>query len=80
VTGAIFIADLRQIDFSALTPFFLETALDADSLDSLRAARAYCREKKLGMIEASDMVVPLTNQCTTDDTNLRAPLLDKMER
>jgi len=57
----------------------LETALDADSLDSLRAALAYCRAKKLGMIEASDVVVPLTNQCMTDDKNLRAPYLGKME-
>ena len=78
-TGSILNADLRQIDFSASTLFFLDTALDADSLDSLRAALAYCREKKLGMIEASDRVVPLTNQCMTDDTNLRVPFLGKME-
>lgn len=57
----------------------LETALDSDSLDSLRAALDYCRQNKLAMIEAADVVVPFTNQCMTDDKNLRAPFLGKME-
>jgi hypothetical protein len=39
----------------------------------------HCRQHKLGIIEASDVVVPFADQCVTDYDNLRAPFLEKME-
>jgi hypothetical protein len=57
----------------------LETAFDADGLASLWAALRYCRENGLGMIEASDVVVPVGGECYTDQANMRAPFLGKME-
>jgi len=56
----------------------LQTAFDADGLASLRAALAYCRVKKLGMIEASDIVVPFSGESLTEIKNMRAPFLGKM--
>lgn len=57
----------------------LETLVDEDGLESLRAAMKYCLERGLGMIEASDVVVPIADECMTEFENLRAPFLDKME-
>ena len=57
----------------------LATAFDEDGLESLRAALHYCRSNRLGMIEASDVVVPIADKCCTDESNLRAPFLGKME-
>ncbi|HEY2585972.1 MAG TPA: hypothetical protein VGI81_09445 [Tepidisphaeraceae bacterium] len=57
----------------------LETIVDEDALESLRAALQYCAAHNLGMIEASDVVVPFSGQCLTRYTNLRATFLDKMD-
>lgn len=57
----------------------LEAFFDEDGLGSLHAALRYCREHDLGMFEASDVVVPLSNECYTDHANMRAPFLGKLE-
>ena len=45
---------------------------DQDGLASLDAALRYCRERGLGMFEASDVVVPLSDECYTDHANMCA--------
>jgi hypothetical protein len=57
----------------------LDLAFDSDGLKSVRAALHFCAEKNLGMIEASDVVVPISNDCFTDQANMRAPFLGMMD-
>ena len=57
----------------------LETFVDEESLESLRAVMRYCRDRELGLIEATDLVVPFSGECVSNHANLRAPFLDKME-
>lgn len=57
----------------------LETIIDEEALGSLRAVLQYCEAHNLGMIEATDVVVPISGQCLTKYANLRAPFLDKMD-
>jgi len=49
----------------------LETVVDEEGLSSLRAVLEYCSANNLGMIEASDVVVPISSQCLTKYSNLR---------
>jgi hypothetical protein len=56
----------------------LETVLDDEGLESLRSALNYCRTHGLGMIEASDVVVPAADQCISDFGNLRAQFMNRM--
>jgi len=58
----------------------IRTAFDEDGLESLGAALGYCRSKQLGLIEAADVVVPISNRCVTDESNLRAPFLRNVDR
>lgn len=53
----------------------LETIFDDDGLEALRSALDYCLQHQLGMIEASDVVVPIANQCISDSSHLRAKFI-----
>jgi hypothetical protein len=57
----------------------LETVVDEESLQSLRAVMRCCREHALGLIEATDLVVLFSGQCVSNYDNLRAPFLNRME-
>jgi hypothetical protein len=57
----------------------LETLVDEESLESLRAVTRYCREHGLGLVEATDLVVPFSGECVSNYDNLRAPFLNRME-
>ena len=51
---------------------------DEQGLDSLRRAIAYASANGLGLMEASDLVVPM-GQASTDTDNLRAHFLDNVD-
>ena len=53
----------------------LSDIFDEKNLESLFAAWDYAHDNKLGLMEASDLVVPLTQQFSTFPDNLRAHYL-----
>jgi hypothetical protein len=55
-------------------------SFDEDCLDSLRRAIAYARERGLGLMEATDLVVPFSGEAYTDTDNLRAHFLKNVDR
>jgi hypothetical protein len=52
---------------------------DDEGFDSLLRALAYAAEHGLGLMEASDLVVPISNEGFTDPDNMRAHFLDNEE-
>lgn len=52
---------------------------NADGFDALQRALRYARERRLGLVEASDVVVPFANTCYTDYENLRAKFLGRLD-
>ena len=52
---------------------------DDDGLDSLRRAIAYAVSRRLGLMEAADLVVPFAGEGVTDLDNLRAHFLERLE-
>jgi hypothetical protein len=52
---------------------------DADGYDSLQRAMAYALEHQLGLMEATELVVPMENQGFTDLDNLRAHFLKNVD-
>jgi hypothetical protein len=55
------------------------TPFESDNFKSLLAALNYAKANNLGLMEASDLVVPISNQCASDFNKLRAPFLKKMD-
>jgi hypothetical protein len=54
-------------------------AFDEDGLDSLRRGIAYARARGLGLMEATDLVVPFANEFYTDADNMRAHFLKNVD-
>jgi len=50
-----------------------------DGLESLHAALGYARAKGLGLLEATDIVVPSAGEFTSNPENLRAHYLKRMD-
>lgn len=59
------------------SPFF--EVFDEDGFDALRRAVDYAAAHGLGLMEASDLVVPMTNEGFTDLDNLRAHFLNNVD-
>ena len=51
---------------------------DEEGLDSIRRAIAYATAHDLGLMEATDLVVPFANESYTDIDNLRAHFLENV--
>jgi len=56
----------------------LAEVFDDDGLDAVRRALRYAREHGLGMIEATDAIVPFSDEAVTDLDNARAHFLDNV--
>ena len=57
----------------------LMETIHEDYFDSLMRALNYCVENQLYFIEASEIVIPLTNECQSDIDNLRAHFLKNLD-
>lgn len=55
-----------------------ELAVDEDALDSLKRSLNYCIDNDLLFIEASDLVVPFTNESYTNTSKMKAHFLDNI--
>lgn len=49
---------------------------DDDNIHALMAAVTYAKDRQLGLMEASDIVVPIADQFASDPDNLRASFLE----
>jgi hypothetical protein len=54
----------------------IEDLLQEDVLDGIVQVLQYCKENNLGMIEASDLVVPIVNSSSINTDNLNASFLE----
>ncbi len=53
--------------------------LDEQAIDSLRRAIRYAQSRNLGLIEASDVVMPIADSCQSSFENLRAHFINRLD-
>lgn len=57
---------------------FLETVMDQDAIAALEKVTAYCQKHNLGLIEACDIVVPISGASLTNSANMHAAFLNNL--